>query len=307
MSVTLDKLASKAGRSLFLPIGFRFLLKLEQVEWEEFCGDPALATFTLRAAQRLFKADGLVNWFDEWLEAEGAGVAVERGALGVVVGAPATPDEIPSREVFARAVAVERSVEIAERMCKETGEDATVLGYLTGVRALLTRLFGVAVARRLVKALATAKLKGADKEAIEAAMALSLVLAKAYCEAGCGALVLAEDEPPGDLRYLSVLAPLLNLAEYYGVPVLLLCRHPVDEAARAAAQAVGIHFVSSPGHCNGLQMVPNRILMDNPGDAVSWARALPGGGDSQLFVTEWEIPAAAAPEAVIALRKEVVP
>ena len=307
MSVTLDKLASKAGRNLFLPIGFRFLLKLEQVEWDEFCEDPALATFTLRASQRLFKADGVVNWFDDWLEAEGAGVEVERGALGVVASAPATPDEIPGREAFARAAAVERSVEIAQRLCKETGEDATVLGYLTGARTLLTRLFGAAAARRLVKGLATAKLKGADKEAVEAAMALSLVLAKAYCEAGCGALVLAEDEPPGDLGYLSALAPLLNLVEYYGVPVLLLCRHPLNEAARAAARAARIQFISSPEYSNGVQMVPNRILLDNPEDAVSWARALPGGGDSQLFVSEWEIPAEAAPEAVIALRNEVVP
>ncbi len=53
--------------------------------------------------------------------------------------------------------------------------------------------------------------------------------------------------------------------------------------------------------------MPTRILVEEAENAVSWARALTARDDPQLFVTEWEIPVEAVPEAVIALRKEIVP
>lgn len=306
MSAALDALASKAGRKLFLPIGFRFLLKLEQVEWDEFCADPALATFTLRAAQRLFKADGLVNWFDDWLEAEGAGANVERGALGAPSGKVSPLRDLPDRQAFAASTPVARVTEITGRLCKETGSDVAVLGYLTGPRTLFERLFGAAAARRMAKALKEGKPRGADREAIEAAAELSLTLAKSYCEAGCGALLLSEDEKPGDLECLSAFSALLNLAEYYGVPVLLLCRHPLGKDAQAAARSARLPFVAWPGGGDGLQTAPLEVLMETADHAAAWAKELPAAGESRLVVTEWEIPPAATPEAVIALRNEIV-
>jgi Uroporphyrinogen decarboxylase (URO-D) len=303
MSVTLDALVAKAGHTLFLPIGFRFLLKLEQVEWDEFCRDPALATFTLRAAQRLFNADGLINWFDDWLEAEGAGASVKRSALGVPAGKAAPLRDLPDPQTFATSAAVARAIEIAGRLGKETGGETVALAYLTGPRTLFERLFGAAAARRMAKALKQGKPRGADMEALEAAAELSLTLAKAYCEAGCGALVLAEDENPGDLECLSAFSALLNLAEYYNVPILLLSRHPLGQAARAAARAAGLQFIASPAGGEGLQTIPLEILMENADHAVAWAKALPAA--YRLVVTEWEIPPAAIPEAVIALRNEI--
>lgn len=305
MSVKLDTLASKAGRSLFLPIGFRFLLKLEQVEWDEFCSDAALATFTLRAAQRLFKADGLVNWFDDWLEAEGAGAALARGPLGEAAETAAAPGNIPDAQAFAASDAVARAVEIAGRLSQETGDEAAVLAYLTGPRTLFARLLGAAAARRLSKSLKSGKPRGADKDAIEAAAELSLTLAKAYCEAGCGALLLAEDEEPGDLECLAAVSALINLAEYYGVPVLLLSRAPLGTAARARARAAGLWHVAAPGAANGLHAIPLKVLMEAADRAVAWAKSVPAGGAPRLFVTEWEIPSTAKPEAVAALRAEV--
>jgi hypothetical protein len=307
MSVMLDKLAVRAGRNLFLPIAFRFLLRLEQVTWAEFCEDPALATYTLRASQRLFKADGLVNWFDTWLEAQPAGAAVERDELGFVKGAPAPPHRLPDPKTFASSSAIQRSIELANRLSKETGDAAAVFGYLTGFHTLLARLFSPSEARRLVQAVAEGKPRGSEKDAIEAAVGLSLVLARGYCEAGCGALLLAEEEAPGDLRWVSALAPLLNLADYYGVPVLLLCRDPLEELAREAARAAGVRYVAAPGAENGLQIVPSRVLQASVDDAVLWAREVAAAGDPRIFLTEWEIPTTAAPEAVLALQKALVP
>jgi hypothetical protein len=306
MSVVLDQLLARGGRHLFLPIGFRFLLRVEQVTWTEFCDDPALAAFTLRGSQRLFKADGLVNWFDSWLEVEGVGTAVERDDLGIVQGSPAPPGILPSREAFADSRPIRRSIELATRLCNETGNAASVLGYLTGIHTLLVRLFGTIEARRLARALAQGSPRGADKDAVEAAVGLSLVLANAYCEAGCGALLITENEPTGDQWPLSALAPVRNLADYYGIPILLLCRHPVGEAGQQTARAAGIRHVASPGASDGLQMVPEAVLMADAERAASWARALPPAGAPRLFLTEWEIPTSAVPEAVIALQKMIV-
>ncbi len=57
MAAALDKLRRGAGRPLFAPIFFRLAMAIEQLEWCEMAEDAALASFTLRSAQKLFDAD----------------------------------------------------------------------------------------------------------------------------------------------------------------------------------------------------------------------------------------------------------
>lgn len=204
MSVGLDKLLAKKPAGICVPLAFRIALKLDQLSWEEACEDVGLTVFALRNAQKLFKADGVVTWFDTWLEAEACGAQVKRGPLGEVLGA-SPPAGVPDTATFVAAAPIARVAEITRRLVGETGEQACVLGYLTGPATLRARL------------------GNAD------AAALSTALVKLYGEAGVGALVFAEDEPPA-----RPFDPVANLAGYYNLPMLLVARGGVTPEQAAA-------------------------------------------------------------------------
>ena len=196
MSLPLDRLVARPSGAC-VPIAFRIALKLDQVSWDEACEDVGLAVFALRNAQKMFKADGLVNWFDTWLEAEACGAKLARGPLGVV-SAAAPPAALPDAATFAAAPPIARVAEIARRLVGETRAESTVLGYATGPATLLKHL-GANDAQR-----------AAD---------YSLALVKLYGEAGVGALLFAEEETPA--RPFDAVA---NLAGYYNLPMLLAAR-----------------------------------------------------------------------------------
>jgi len=196
MSLALDRLVARKDGAC-VPIAFRIALKLDQVSWDEACEDVGLAVFALRNAQKMFKGDGLVNWFDTWLEAEACGAKVARGPLGEVANAT-PPASLPDAATFAAAPAIARVVDIARRLVGETREGSTVIGYLTGPATLLKHL--------------------GTKDAQRAAE-YSLALVKLYGEAGVGALLFAEEEPPA--RPFDTVA---NLAGYYNLPMLLAAR-----------------------------------------------------------------------------------
>jgi hypothetical protein len=211
MSLPLDRLVARPSGAC-VPIAFRIALKLDQVSWEEACEDVGLAVFALRNAQKMFKADGLVNWFDTWLEAEACGATIDRGPLGAVANAT-PPAALPDAAAFAAAPAIVRVTEIARRLVGEARKDSTVIGYLTGPATLCRHL-------------------GTDDRQRAADYALALV--KLYGEAGVGALLFAEEEPPA--RPFDAVA---NLAGYYNLPMLLAARGGVTpEQAKALGYRV---------------------------------------------------------------------
>ena len=211
MSLPLDRLvARKSGACV--PIAFRIALKLDQVSWDEACEDVGLAVFALRNAQKMFKADGLVNWFDTWLEAEACGAKITRGPLGDVTSA-APPTALPDAAAFTIAPPIARAADIARRLVAETREDSTVIGYLTGPATLLKHL---------------------NIDETQRAVDYSLALVKLYGEAGVGALLFAEEEAPA--RPFDAVA---NLAGYYNLPMLLAARGGVTpEQAKALGYRV---------------------------------------------------------------------
>ena len=80
---------SSPGPALFAPIVFRLAMKLEQARWSEFAEDPTEAVYVLCAAQRLFRQDAVVAWFDTWLEAARRCRTRRSDRIG------ATPDDAP--------------------------------------------------------------------------------------------------------------------------------------------------------------------------------------------------------------------
>ena len=306
MMVAFDKLQGRVGRDAYIPLSFRCSLKLEQVEWEEIVADPGLASFTLRAGQRLFKADGLVNWFDDWLEAETAGVMVERDPLGVVLGTPKPVAKIPDAATWVAARPVATVLDLTRRLGKEVGGQSTLLGYMTGGVTLLGRLYGRQQQKRLVASLNKGKPVAKDRALIEGALQLSIALANAYCEVGVGALLLVEHDVVDGVGCLQAFDALFNLAGYFGVPVVLLSRHSLDGESRRAARDVGVGYVIAPGEQEGgVLAVPVDLLAGSNGALASWVNEQPGAKGQRVFISDWEIPPNVAPENLIALQKHI--
>ena len=137
MSARLDRLFAQKRRDLFLPLSFRLSAKLEQMDWEEITEDPVYTTFALRNGQKLFRADGVVNWFDAYLEAEAAGVEVERDEMGTVIRQISSLDSLPNSASVLQQGDIPSAVHVSRRLCEETRDEAAVLGYLTGLHTLL--------------------------------------------------------------------------------------------------------------------------------------------------------------------------
>ena len=135
MAARLTALLDRADRDLFVPITFSLARRLEQVEWNEIVEDTDLAVFTLHSSLRTFSAEGVINWFDSWLEAESAGLVCERDDDGRVIRPGESPGNLPDAEAIVKGTGVSAAIEIASRLCQQAGEKGLVLGYLTAHQA----------------------------------------------------------------------------------------------------------------------------------------------------------------------------
>jgi uroporphyrinogen-III decarboxylase len=303
MAARLDALRGRLGRDLFVPVTFRFALKLEQTTWSEAAGDPGLASFALRSAQRLFKADGLVNWFDDWLEAEGAGVRVERDKASGSASNPVRPGSPADAKTFRASRTIKAVIDLTRRLCAEVGNDAVLLGYLTGGATLLSRLYGEDRRAAIMDEFASGKVPEPTRKAVDAAAQLGVALANAYCEAGAGALVLAEHDRVADATYLRGFEAIFNVARYLDVPILMLCKHvPAAPFVAAAKQAGVAHVASRAADDDKIVAVPAGSASEIAGFAERWARGIVG---RRLVLTEWDAPADTAPEHLMALQKKI--
>jgi hypothetical protein len=258
-----------AGPPLFAPIVFRLAMRVEQVKWSEFAEDPTEAMYVLRAARKLFGQDLGVAWFDTWLEAEAAGVMVERDDLGRVLGEPEGPAALAPVADALEAAPVRQAIEIVRRFGLE---QQAVAGLLTGPATLRARL-GSAASHPLAYA-----------------AELAVTLARAYCEAGAAVLLVAEEEASPNLAELETFAPVVNLARYYGTPIILLSRHALSPAGMQAADAM----------TGGLYLTPTQA-----GAAI---RPLPGGDAApraRLAMSRWEVDPETPPETLQAWRDAV--
>jgi hypothetical protein len=294
MSVTLSRLQARAQRDLYVPFSFRIALAAAKLPWAKAVSNPQSCATTLRAFQRRVQADGVVPWFDTWLEAEASGARVIRDEWGRVVGTPAPPSRLPRAEGFLEAPQVRHALEIARILCKETRAQSTVIACLTGIRTLALRLLGV-------RPQANASME-------PAAVEIARALANAYCEVGVGALVFAAELPFADAAEARHFTPVAEVAREHGVPMMLLSRHPMSGAIEVALNKVGVDCVGAPGARLGsvcaLQMDK---LRGKPEASDGWFRLQRDAKPApRLFVSEWEVPLDASVDTLIALRDKVV-
>lgn len=221
----MTRLEPQSNRLMFAPLIWRLALKIEQVPWSEVAESAAEAVYVLRSAQRLFRHDVHCVWFDTWLEAEAAGVSVDRDELGNLTKAPAGMVTPLGVDAVVASAPVARTVEIVRRLAEEAG-NALPVATLTGSATLTARLGG-----------------GGSTEALDYVRQVMLGLARAYCEAGAAALLVVEEEAT-DFATLGEFAALFNLAQYYATPIFVLCRHPVAAQAIAAVRSAGACLIA---------------------------------------------------------------
>jgi len=294
MSVALNRLQERLRRDLYLPFAFRIAINSAKLPWQTAASDPDACAAALRGFQRRIQADAVVPWFDGWLEAEAAGAQVIRDEFGQVTGTPAPLSRLPRAEGFLEAPQIRHVLAVARALCTETREQSTVIACLTGIRTLALRLLGVR------------PLPNASME--PAAIEIAQSLARAYCEAGVGALVFAAEVPFIDAAEATHFAPLAEVAREYGVPAILLSRHPMSPSSEAALHKIGIDRVTAPGtRLSSICALPATMLRAAPQASDGWFRLQCDAKKApRLFVSEWEVPLDASVETMIALRDKVV-
>ena len=289
MAARLQAVLRRARHDLFVPLAFSLSRRIEQVAWGDLADDPGLGAFALKSAQKVFLADGVINWADSWLEAESVGLACKRDAEGRVAMAPAPLEAAPDTRAILQSHPVQCAIDIATSLCQQAGDQGLVFGYLTGPATVRRRLFG--------------PVPRDARTATDAGGNIAMALARAYCEAGVSALLLAEEEPVADVAVIEALNPMFNLADYYGAAVIYVSRQPLPAAAAAALTGLGARIA-------GAQDAEHEIIALPIGEAsveecaAKW-RSRTVGGKPRLVVSSWDIPADAAPEDVIALAKTI--
>ncbi len=280
----------RAGPDLFVPFSFGIARRMEQLSWGELVEDPGLAAFAIKSAEKGLGADGVINWFDGWLEAESAGLACERDEDGGVGVAPTPLKVAPDSSGVAASMLEGRpakvALDIAARLCQQAGEHGLVFGYLTGPATLRVRLYGAAPGD-----------KAANGMAIETAGSLALALARAYCDAGVSALVVSEEESCVDETAVAALAPLFNLADYYGAPVIHLSRQPLSAEAAGLLEKLGARI---PGADPDIIALP---IGNASVDECAQAWRASSRGNRRLVISTGDIPADTPAEDLIALGK----
>ncbi len=272
------KLEPRSDRMVFAPLIWRLAMKIEQVPWSEVAGSVTDAVYVLRSAQRLFKQDIHCVWFDTWLEAEAAGLQVERDELGRS-GRNACAD---------RGLAFGRND--------------------SGSRTGRTRRGGFAASRTGSRSrhrpggdndrggdIAKASRRGtgsAAADSLDYVRQILLGLTRLYCEAGAGAIVLLDEEPGDNSPELTEFGSLFNLAEYFATPVFVLSREQALPAAVAAANSLGAKYLTPDQSSDGIVALPPN------GDSNA------GGG--WIAISRWEIDPETDPNTVQSWRQKLV-
>lgn len=258
------KLEARSDRVLFAPLIWRLAMKTEQVPWSDVAASATEAVYMLRSAQRLFKQDIHCVSFDTWMEAEAAGMRIERDDLGMPIGRPAPIADLRSVENVLSAEPIARTVEILRRLALEPVPGIVPVATMTAGATLHKRLSG------------DANSQSAAGDRLDYIRQVMLGLTRLYCEAGAGALLLLEEEPSDDLAELTGLAALFNLAEYFATPVFLLSRQPIKPDGLSIVSSLGAKYLTSNDAADGIVPLP-------PADGEVDA------GNGWLAMSRWEI------------------
>ena len=300
-SARLNDLFSTSKRTLFVPLTFKLSMALEQITWSELVTDPNLASFAIRATGDLFKVDALVNWFDEWMEAESFGVVVQRGDLGEGELADVDYSNRDVTETVASGMPCQHVLDVTKRLCTEVGPNTAVLGYLTGGATLLARLYGSDESRLILQEIDDGKLSSNRAEQMEVVIKASIDMVNAYCERGVGGILIVEHDPLETYAHLDLFAPLFNVCSYFGVPTLLLTRSVIPTETVKALEKLGIsQAIGSENQVGRAHVITETELRDRKSSFTADAQT------NEIVFTEWDLPVDTDPAALTEHRTTLI-
>ncbi|MEM6887375.1 MAG: hypothetical protein AAF636_04455 [Pseudomonadota bacterium] len=267
---------AKKGHPIFAPIVFRLAMRLEQVDWTEISESPSEAVFVLRSVEQLFKLDALCPSFDPWLEAEAAGVPLQRDDLGYVVEARRRTAKLPLVGEVVEAQQTQNALEVVNRLSTNDGALAPPLASITVGASLLDRLRTDA---------------DDDSDLPEYCRELTLALARRYLDAGAAGLLLLQDRDDPELVDIKAFEGLFNLGAYYDVPVLFVSCTSVGEKGLQALKSAGAEHYLTP---------------DAKGDGVCAIEDEANASSAWFASTRWETDPATEPDTIHNWRHAVV-
>ncbi len=200
-----------------------YAARLQQQPYQQLAGDPTLQANAQQGAQRLFGCDGILAPLDTTLEAEACGCLVEwRDDKPVVTGHPfATHGPVTvDLDGLERRGRLAVTLEATRRLQQVIGRDVAVVPAVTGPVTLAGHLLGPDLAAVL----------DADPErgyqAVEAAVRVTVHMAKLYLEAGGGQFLVADPllgslHPSHYPQIAGVLRTLWNVADFYDARALV--------------------------------------------------------------------------------------
>ena len=292
-SARLNDLSSNSKQTLFVPLTFKLAMALEQITWRELVTDPNLASFAIRATGDLFQVDALVNWFDEWMEAESFGVAVQRGDLGEGELADVDYSNLDVTETVVSGMPCQHVLDVTQRLCAEVDSNTAVLGYLTGGATLLARLYGPDESRLILQEIENGKPSPPRAEQMEVVIKASIDMVNAYCERGVGGILIVEHDPLDTYAYFNLLAPLFNLCRYFGVPTLLLTRSKIPTETEKMLEKLGIwQVIGSENQVRSAHVITETELRDGKSSLTAEAQT------KEIEITEWDLPVDTDPAAL---------
>jgi len=306
----LDQRFADHQRPYYLPLVFALSMRIENVTWDELRDDGALVALALRGGLSAFHADGLVNWFDPWLEAEAMGLGLVRDETGRVQEVEGPIQQMPSAERFSVSGGIPAAIDVARRLTGELGDRGAVLGYLTGGTTIIEKCFGEEYRKRIASVENVSDLASEDLGLLEAAVQCSVHLAREYCECGVAALLMAEESPPTPV-VLSAYEPVFNLAAYYALPVVIVHKEPIPQAAVTRYADIGGRSVllpspdgAEPGDCLALPL--SVFHGQQEGGTASCEPVAELTRPAKLITTSWDIPPDTNPERVALVGHRVV-
>ncbi len=300
-SARLNDLFSNSKRTLFVPLTFKLSMALEQITWSELVTDPNLASFAIRATGDLFKVDALVNWFDEWMEAESFGVVVQRGDLGEGELADVDYSNRDVTETVVSGMPCQHVLDVTQRLCAEVDSNTAVLGYLTGGATLLARLYGSDESKLILQEIDNGKLSSNKAKKMEVVIKASIDMVNAYCERGVGGILIVEHDPLETWAYLNLFAPLFNVCSYYRVPTLLLTRSVISKENVNTLEKLGIsQVIGSENQVGCPRVITETELSDGTSSFTADAET------KEIVFTEWDLPVDTDPAALTEHRTTLI-
>jgi len=222
-------------RPLLLPIVFSLGARLENVPLRAFLSNPTKIAGALRQLRGALALDGVVCYFDPYLEVEALGGEVQWYADGAsrTLRAGSTDldtlrERVPSPGEIGQLGRIPVACEVVRRLkVMLPGEPALAVS-VSGPRALAAQLTGEAPGESVFE------------EATEFAAEVALALCKSFLDAGASVIFLREDA--GAIRdpqcWADLLNPIVNVIRFYeALPVLLPASASAGDVPIAASEA----------------------------------------------------------------------